>query len=260
MSDKRTDQSPAKKLENAGRHSGWATLGILVGVILETVNLAKFPENKPPIEITVGALAYAVTLISVAWSFLCIRQTVQASGALQRETDEMVAQANAHAAEANERAATADLARMELERKLAPRELTQDQFDALQELKGQFEIINVAYETDAETWWFANSIISALVAAGIRVGQFRRAAEVHSFGTLLYEPGALKVPIKEGVLAAIFRKVGLFASLALISHPPPDIAAPLDAPLIIVGGRFILPPSRPYIWEPKPAGLPETKA
>lgn len=253
MNDNRIDQSPAKRLENAERRSGYATLGILAGIIIEICVIFAFPGTKSLIEIALSVVADLAIGISLVVEYLCIRETVEASGALQREADLKVAEANARAADANERAAKADLARVELERKLAPRELTQEQFDILQELKGKFETINVAYETDAETWWFANSIVSAFVAAGIRVGQFRRAAEVHSFGTLLYEPGALSVPIKEGALTAVLRKARIFASLALISHPPPDIPAPLDAPLIIVGGRFVLPPSRPYIWEAKAA-------
>jgi hypothetical protein len=220
---------------------------VLVGLAIEIAGALIF--EKSWLEASITIIATALIAIGV-WGEIIFGRRAKEAG------DGIVAEANARAAEANERAANADLARVELETRLAPRELTQEQFEALQELKGKYDTINVAYETDAETRWFATSIVSALFAAEIKVGHFRRAADVHSFGAMIYEPGASASSLRDGVLMGIFRKAAIFkGAVKLISKLPLDIPAPLDAPLIVVGGRFILPPSRSntHISAPKAA-------
>lgn len=91
-------------------------------------------------------------------------------------------------AEATERAAKADLARVELEAKLLPRMLNQDQWDFIQGLRGKFSIVAIAFETDAETQWFVGQIRDAFFSAGINVAVYPRAAEVHTLGILIFEP------------------------------------------------------------------------
>jgi hypothetical protein len=174
---------------------------------------------------------------------------------LRIRSNAKVADAVTHAADANERATKVDLARVELLKQLAPREVNREQFDIIQELKGKFTQINVANETDAETWWFANSIVSALMHAGIKVGQYRRAGDVHSFGVLIYDRAMFSDPEKplvEGELMRVVRKSGIFRGpLAIVTHLPSDIPASPEVPMIIVGGRFVLSPTRPYVWEAK---------
>ncbi len=164
-------------------------------------------------------------------------------------------EARGEIAKANERAAKADLARAELEAKLLPRMLNQDQWDFIQGLRGKFPIVAIAFETDAETRWFAGQIRDAFFSAGIPVAMYPRAAEVHSFGTFIFEPkgfdGARPRTVEP--LVEIFRKAELIGSLAIITEVPTDIViavgserpemrAPLDTPMIIVGGRFVIPP------------------
>jgi len=158
-------------------------------------------------------------------------------------------------AEATERAANADLARVELEAKLLPRMLNQDQWDFIQGLRSKFSVVAIAFETDAETRWFAGQIRDAFFSAGISVSMYPGAAEVHSFGILIFEPkgfeGARARTV--GPLIEIFRKTELIGSLAIITEVPtdillsiesarPEMRAPFDTPMIIVGGRFVIPP------------------
>ena len=146
-------------------------------------------------------------------------------------------------------------ARAELEKKLWPRMLSQDQWDFIQGLAGKFPIVAIAFETDAETRWFANHIRDAFFSAKISVAMYPRAAEVHSFSTYIFEPkgfdGARARTSQP--LVEIFNKAELVGSLAVITEVPTDIVAaigatrlemraPLDTPMIIVGGRFVLPP------------------
>jgi hypothetical protein len=178
-----------------------------------------------------------------------------------READDgRVAEANKLAAEAIERAAKADLARVELEAKLLPRALNQEQWDFIQGLRSKFSVISIAFETDAETHWFANEIRDAFFSAGIAVAMYPRAADVHSFGTFIYEPegfdGARAKTV--GPLIDIFGMTELFGAVAVITKVPadiirsredmrPEMCAPLDSPMIIVGGRFVIPP--PHLEE-----------
>jgi hypothetical protein len=160
-------------------------------------------------------------------------------------------------------AANADLARVKLEAQLQPRSLNEEQWDLIQSLRGKFDQINIAFETDAETRWFANAIMMALMSAGIKVAFLPRASEVHSFGMLIYDPQGFDGTRPKTVepLVEMFRKSDPMPALALITSVPTDILLTasddakfslLHVPLIIVGGRFMVPPkawSRP---KPKP--------
>jgi hypothetical protein len=75
---------------------------------------------------------------------------------------------------------------------------------------------------------------------------YRRAPDVHSFGTLIYDrsmfsdPGR---PLVEGELMRVIRKAEVFTgAVAMITHLPTDIEAVAEFPMIIVGGRFLVPP------------------
>jgi hypothetical protein len=146
-------------------------------------------------------------------------------------------------------------ARAELETKLWPRMLDQEQWDFVQGLKGKFPMIAIAFETDSETRWFASQIRDAFFSAGIAVAMYERAAEVHSFGTFIFEPkgfdGARAKTVEP--LVELFGMMELTGTLAIITEVPtdillamgstrPEMCAPLDTPMIIIGGRFVLPP------------------
>jgi hypothetical protein len=92
-------------------------------------------------------------------------------------------------------------------------------------------------------------------SAGISVAEYPRAANVHSFGTFIFEPNGFDgaKPRTVGPLIEIFNKSETIGSLAVITELPSDIRqsivdtrsemrAPLDTPMIIVGGRFVIAP------------------
>jgi hypothetical protein len=147
--------------------------------------------------------------------------------------DSRVAEAEKEAAQALARAAEADRARAELEVKLQPRMTDQRQFDLIQSLRGKLDQITIAYETDAETVWFANSLRDAFWAAGLRVAQYPRASEVHSFGMFVYDPGMKGAKLSEigEVLVDIFRGTGTV--LAVIGALPTDVPASVELVIMI---------------------------
>lgn len=241
------------------RNSAWAerlALLILVGLAVEIV--AVFFLKKPLFE---GALTIAANALILAgvWGELLFERRAREAG------DGIVAEANARAAEANERASKADLARTELEAQLSPRMLNQEQWDLIQSLKGKFETINIAYETDAESCWFAAELQKAFSLAGIVSAMFSRDPSVHSFSIMIFEPQGFDGarPKTIGPLSELFdaRHQLPYGTAAIISGLPTDvlkyasddeeaIAFLKRTPMIIVGGRFIVPPSH---WpRPKP--------
>ena len=172
-----------------------------------------------------------------------------------------IAEANARAAEATERAAKADLARVQFEAQLSPRMLDQSQWDLIQSFRGKFSAINIAFETDAESWWFANELKKAFMQLGIIGGMFSRDPSVHSFSVMIFEPngfdGARARTV--GPLVELFKDQQVYGSAAIIGGLPTDILKHAgedeearlflqQTPMIIVGGRFIIPPAH---W-PKP--------
>ncbi len=220
----------------------WA---VVAGLVIEAVLAAVYGGHASLIENWAPVFADALIALGVFGEIFFSGKVSEAEENLRLRSKEKVAEAIARAAEA-------DRARVELEVKLQPRSLNQEQWDLIEGLRGKLTSVGIASETDAETCWFAGQIKDAFCSAGISVDIYRRAAEVHSFGILIYEPkgfdGARPKTVEP--LFDIFRKSdGSFT--AIITSIPSDIQAPDDIPMIIVGGRFVLPP--PHLVFPRPA-------
>ena len=172
------------ELENGSssceRWSIWCAALVVISIIAEFVIAIVRPSYGSFLELS--AIADAGIAIGI------VGEVLFGSIWNNRIQTELRNRSNAKLADAIERAAEADLARVELEAKLLPRMLNQDQWDFIQGLRGKFSIVSIAYETDAETRWFAGQIRDAFFSAGISVGTVARAADVHSTGTLIFEP------------------------------------------------------------------------
>lgn len=164
-------------------------------------------------------------------------------------------------AEAEKATADANLRRVELEAQLAPRALSQEQWELIESMKGKFTTINMAFEADAEAWWFAGHLKNAFLSVGIRGGILSRDPAVHSFGVLIFEPKGFDGgrPRTVGPLVELFKDQQTYGAAAIVTGVPTDLKlwasdtsegeAPLEkVPMLIIGGRFIVPPS---YW-PKP--------
>ena len=119
---------PNTELENSERWSGHATLLILAGIVLELVALYVFTKGISWIEKAVLSIANMLVGIGLVIEYRCIGRAKIATGELQRLSDEKVATAEALGAEANQRAAEANLA---LEKFRAPRVLSDEQIDRI---------------------------------------------------------------------------------------------------------------------------------
>lgn len=228
----------------------------MAGIGIETWDAWKFrPPGALTLDVKAKLIADVFVGCGIAVEALCVVFAIIWTRREKAKSDKEVAEANRLAREAGARAAEADLKRAELEAKLLPRMLTQEQWDFIQGLRGTFEEVSIAYETDAETRWFASQIRDAFNSAGIRVGTVARAPEVHTFGMMIYEPkgfdGARPRTVEP--LVELFRKDDISTVGGIITEIPPDIVIGISAersevrplltvPMIIVGGRFVLPP------------------
>jgi hypothetical protein len=221
---------------------------VFVGVAAAVAIAAIHPPYDSFLEQWGSAIADGLVAIGVATEI----KFGQMAGLRQNELKQ---RSEILAVEANERATKADLARIKLEAKLVPRSLNQEQWDFIQSLRGKFPIVSIAYELDVETQWFAGQIREAFFSAGTSVAEYPRAPDVHSFGTFIFEPGGFDgtKPRTSGPLIEIFSRSESVGSLAIITEIPSDIArsientrpelrAPSDTPMIILGGRFVIPP------------------
>jgi hypothetical protein len=139
-------------------------LGLVVELVFAVI------LKKPPIE-WISTLVADALIVAGVWAELQFGRLARVAGdAAQSEANARGKEADKKAADALERAAASDLKRVELEARLQPRMTDQRQFDLIQTLRGKLSEITIAYETDAETQWFAGSLRDAFFIAGIRVG------------------------------------------------------------------------------------------
>jgi hypothetical protein len=239
---------PHQRLAELERWSANATLLIFFGILIEIVLLLYFPHD--PTEKIGTVVANALIGAGLIVEYVVILRAIVASGAAQRASDEKVALAEARAAEANRSAEEEKHARLKLEAHLAPRSLTEEQFNILQRLRGKIAAVNVAMEVGLEPTWLGMQIVTALSKMDIKVGVFSRGPNANSSGNMLFDALAFANPHGEPTggepLASVLKEAGLWDG-GLMSVMPLDISGPLDVPMFMVGGRFPLPPKPPYL-------------
>lgn len=146
-------------------------------------------------------------------------------------------------------------AKLETERlrsQLSARTLTKEQFDVLQKLKGKVRSVAIASDSDAEPSWFAGLIAVALQKAGIKVTVITRGAGVHSSANFLVDNLAFSNPNGKPTngepLISIFKEAGIPMNGGIAAVRPRDLSSiPPEVPIIVIGGRFTLPPKDPYL-------------
>jgi hypothetical protein len=247
--------------ESCERWSVWCGVLVLVSVAAEFI--IDLVEPSYALFLRLSAITGAGVAIGIVGEVSFSMRDARIQTELRRRLTSSLSDAVKVAGEANERAARIDLARTELEAQLSPRMLNQRQWDLIQSLKGQFSVINIGYETDAESWWFAMELRKAFMSAGIKGGMFPRDPSVHTFSIMVFEPHGFDGPRPKtvGPLVELFKAEDQLkhGTAAIIAGFPNDIlqqagasegwkALLVQTPMIIIGGRFMVPPSH---W-PKP--------
>ena len=95
-------KTPSERLESLERWSGWATLLILCGIVLEIGNLFWFPHHQTNWELVSAIAALLAIGFGLAVEYICILGTIKASGEEKLESDAKLTEALNRAAKAQE--------------------------------------------------------------------------------------------------------------------------------------------------------------
>lgn len=147
--------------------------------------------------------------------------------------------------EATERAANADLARIKLEAQLAPRSLTEQQFDVFQKLRGEVPALSLTTANDFEASRFGHEIARTLAAAGIEVKIYPPRIGLIWANTYLVFPKPPLVSAWEEPLFTAFKNAGLSTGAGWREQVP-MIDLPPDIPVVMVGQKGVLYPTVPH--------------
>jgi hypothetical protein len=231
------------RVERSERSAKRGGVAVAIGVAFE-VALALANSEPLLLKIAIG-LANGLVALGVAAEVLFGRRAAIAQAELQRRAESDLAESIKLAAEANERAAKADLARIELENKLAPRYLEKWQTDALQQLGGIVETLVIAADVDLEAQTFANNVGTALYFAGIKIFFADRSPSNLSSGNMLVDPLAFHNPNGEPTngepIRSVFESAGIPLP-GLLGRTPNDLAKYQGLPIVIIGARFPIAP------------------
>ncbi len=175
-------KEPHKAIENLERASGAATLWILGGILLDIAALWWFPHNQQ--ERVVGIVANAAIGFGLVVEYLVVGRVIDATKEAERESNERIAKIEEHTAKANERGAEAmaraeeaELARIELERDLAPRTLSDEQVEVIAKKLAEFAGTRVDMIIDArnatpDTRHIAGRLTFTFLQANLRLKAF----------------------------------------------------------------------------------------
>jgi hypothetical protein len=101
-------RDPHQRLDTLERVSGWGTLVILAGIVLEIWAFFALSLGDPK-ERIFSLVANGLIALGLIIEYVAIRLTIVAAGEAKQESDEKIAEANARADEANARALEAQL-------------------------------------------------------------------------------------------------------------------------------------------------------
>lgn len=157
------EKTPHQKLDALESATGWGTLIILAGILLEIVAFFFLGHQ----ERLAALVANALIAIGLIIEYVAIRLTIIASGEAKQESDERIAISEAQAAEANARTKEAELKLAQLEKKITPRVITDEQAEEIiAKVKPFAEMpFGVAADPAAE-YAFINRLIMVLQRAG----------------------------------------------------------------------------------------------
>ena len=229
--------------ENNRRWAEWSAKVVVAGLALDIVVLLLFSANKSWLETTSGIFATFVIAAGVWAEIHFDGKSGDAATELQRISDEKIAESNAIAETARERA---NQLALDLDRERAarlPRGISAEQRKILVDLllpelitKGKV-IINPAM--DGEAWQFGDAIVSVLKEAGFSAEIPPLGARVLAFnklGAFIWIKDAKKQPKHAGPIFEAFKRVGIFFTGE--EHSADAEVPDLDTVVIAISTRF----------------------
>lgn len=177
---------------------------------------------------TIGVISFVATWAHSRWSAELSAQREEAAIIAKRESDERIAEANARAAEANQKAEAERLERLKIEARLADRSLNAEQTTQFVEAMTAFE----GQEYKITTFWdlreplaLANMIYRALTASGWKYiphgegGSFLLGV-IDGVEVFVHPEGSDAAKKAADALVAALNDVGLVAKLKIAGGPP----------------------------------------
>ena len=159
----------------------WGGAAVVFGLGVEVALTAAYRHGESAVEVWAPSFATALVTLGVAAEILFARKARAKSEVLHRRSQEKVAEAEARAAEAIQKAEEERHARVKLEAKIAPRQLSSEQIAVLsQELKGKIPKLYLWVCDDLESQQYARQFFTALHAMDLIVIKGNQAGMVFS--------------------------------------------------------------------------------
>ncbi len=236
------------------RCSIWCAAVVVVFVVVEFVIAIFHPPYNSTLERWGSATADFFIAAGIVGEVMLGILDSRIQTELRTRSNAKVQAAAVAAGEANERAAKADLARTELEARLAARSLTKEQFEILKKLQGKISEVIIASERDAEPAWFATVLATALTKIGIKVELLTRGPGVSGTANFICDRRAFVNPDGEPTKGEPLRSILIEAGIpipGLAARYPGDLcsnpADQGDVPMVVISGRFAVEPNEPYL-------------
>ncbi len=169
-------------------------IAVIAGLIVEVTIAVIFHEDRTANQIVEKwSLVFANALIAlgVFGELFFARKALLASARLKEMSDEKVTEANARAAEANERTVEAQLELAKLWERVARRVVTPEMREKLKGLQGLVAEIAVTWQGSAEPAKFAWEIVGALKQPGILVSTPPSPAGAWAAGVFVVYPASM---------------------------------------------------------------------
>ncbi len=219
---------------------------VFIGLVIEVYVAIEHPSFDSSLERWGSVIADVLVAFGVLGELLPSMLVRRYNTEVKRRSDDRLSEAIRQAANANERAANAELELGKLQAQVAPRVLGKEQHDALQMVRGHFSKVYITSQQDSEAAMFAFQIRLALRAAGISVEAVDSPLGARWSGIYLEFPTT--VNHVDNPLTQAFVKAGLYGGSGDFGHPMlPDM--PTDAPLVMVGEKYMRFFEKPYIQQ-----------
>lgn len=224
---------------------------VFIGLVIEVFIAIEHPPFDSCLERWGSVIADVLVAFGVLGELLPSMLVRTYNTQINRRSADRLSGAIRQSGEANERAAKADLARVELEKQLRTRSISKEQFEILEKLKGQISEIRIASDTDTEPMWFAHLLAIVLQNIGLNVQLLPRSPGSKSGTNLLCDKHAFSNPDGEPTggepIASIFNEAGI--PVLVLGGYPGDLRGEWgdDVPMIVIGCRMPIPPETPYL-------------
>jgi hypothetical protein len=235
--------------------------GIFCGVLVVAAVVAELiiAWIEPPYKVflTESAITDAAIALGIVGEVLFGMWDGRIQTELRNRSNKRVADATVRAAEATKIAEQAQLERLKLEERLAPRRLTKEQYDKLQNLGGVVGAVNITSMSGFESTRFATQIAKTLHDAGIdaRICSQRIGLVWSELYVVLPEPIE---DFRADPLYSALKDAGLSVGCGTRSQPSLSMRdLPPDIPVIMVGEKSLPPmdaPPYPFTVPPKTDG------